>query len=199
MASIRATESKVLTRIPLPLIHAFGGLAAISQLPSRPLMPEHFVLLSSTMQACDFAGRVAAGYALSFTEDNTTHPVDLFYNCFCTALVLRLRLTPEDHGPIFVMWYTCAIGMVEYVARPVWYCELQHEQGTKFLYESFPPESSNSASLPLCCCGPIAVQVSQNPQSPLSFLRPAFYRSVHFVLDEGSSSIQDSRNCNDQQ
>ena len=198
LASIKATEPNVLTKIPLRLMHAFGGLAAISQLPSRPLLPEHFVLLSSTMQASDIAGRVATGYALSFTEDNTTHPVELFYNCFCTALVLRLRLTPEDHGLIFVMWYTCAIGMVSNVARPVWYCELQHEKGVKYLYESFPPKTSMSTSLTLSLCGPTAVQVSQNPQSPLSFLRPASEGSMHFVRDEGDPSDQGrSKNFND--
>ena len=201
LASIRATEPSVLARIPLRLMHAFGGLAAISQLPSRPLQPEHFVLLTSTMQVGNFAGRVAAGYALSFTEDNTAHPVELFYNTSCTALVLRLRLTPENHGPIFVMWYTCTIGAVAYVGRPVWYCELQHEKGVKYFYKSLSPSTSMVTSLSFSVLsGPCAVQVSQNPQSPLSFLRPAYERCVHLVRDdEGDLNDQGRlKNFNDQ-
>ena len=155
LASIKSTED-VLAKIPLRIMHAFGGLASISQLPSRPLQPEHFVPVTSTMQVCDWAGRVAAGYALSFTEDNTEHPVELFYNSVWTVLVLRLSLTPEDHGPILVLWYTCTIGTP--LGTPVWYCELQHEKGVKYFYKSFPSSTSMFTSLSLshwpdCCPG----------------------------------------------
>ena len=194
LASIKAIDPEVLVRIPLQVIHAFGGLGAISLLPSRPLLPDHFVQLTSTMQILDSKGRVAAGEVLSFTEENTAHPVELFYNNFCTALVLRLRMTPEDHGPIFVMWYTCTT--VTHSGRPFWYCELQHEKGVKYFYKSFPP---NTVVGGFVFSGPSAVQVSQKPQSPLSFLRPASDQCMHFVRDQGDPSDQGGfQNFNEQ-
>ena len=182
LASIRVYDPEVLIKVPLRLINAFGGLSTLAKLPCGPLMPEHFITLSSQMQVVDNDGRIASGQVLSFTPENTVHPIQIFHNSWCTALVLRVRLTTSAHGPVNVLWYTCCRDSTSGTKH--WYCEMQVSQGVKYVYRAFP---LNTVVGSMHRPGPSAVQEAQLPQSALSFLRPSNGQCLRFIRDVGDS------------
>jgi len=194
VASIRVSDPDVLIKVPLRLIHAFGGLSTLAKLPCGPLLPEHFVDLTSQMQIVDNSGRIAAGQVLSFTPENTVYPIQIFHNSWSTVLVLRLRLTSSAQGPVHVLWYTCCRDSAS--GTKEWYCEMQLGPRVQYVYRPFP---LNTVVGSLHRPGPSAVQEAQFPQSVLSFLRPSNGRCLRFMRDAGNS-LDDGgfKNLNDQ-
>ena len=194
VASIRVSDPDILIKLPLRLINAFGGLAALAKLPCGPLLPEHFVDLTSQMQIVDNSGRIAAGQVLSFTPENTVYPIQIFHNSWSTVLVLRLRLTSSAQGPVHVLWYTCCRDSAS--GTKEWYCEMQLGPRVQYVYRPFP---LNTVVGSLHRPGPSAVQEAQFPQSVLSFLRPSNGRCLRFMRDAGNS-LDDGgfKNLNDQ-